>query len=199
MPSRFTAELSARKGLIISVPAPKGAYRVVGSLPFGRTADIVRRLTQGACPPEQAHLVLQAEAAGRFLGRPFGPESLASLLLKPWWHGEVVWRLRRNDFDPPPRVDAVFAWLLRRERPLVSAEEEKAFRSFAKQVFGGRGRSVRECLAGMVGRASLEREASALGFDPRQRPSEIDFTRWLALFRCWRGLDAPSLRLPRWR
>ncbi|WP_419162398.1 rRNA adenine N(6)-methyltransferase family protein [Candidatus Palauibacter sp.] len=84
---------------------PDVPYKVLGNIPFNRTAAIVRRLVQAGSPPQDAWLVIQREAAERFAGSPCSRETLSSLLLKPWWQIEIVRRFCRTDFDPPPGVD----------------------------------------------------------------------------------------------
>ena len=49
---------------------PDVPYKVLGNIPFNRTAEIVRRLVQADSPPQDAWLVIQREAAERFAGSP---------------------------------------------------------------------------------------------------------------------------------
>ena len=59
---------------------PDVPYKVLGNIPFNRTAAIVRRLVRSDPPPRDAWLVVQREAAERFVGRPCARETLSSLL-----------------------------------------------------------------------------------------------------------------------
>ena len=63
---------------------PDVPYKVLGNIPFNRTAAIVRRLVQADSPPHDAWLVVQREAAERFAAGPCSRGTLPSLLLKPW-------------------------------------------------------------------------------------------------------------------
>jgi 23S rRNA (adenine-N6)-dimethyltransferase len=158
-------------------------YKVVGSIPYSRTAAIVRRLVEAAPPPEDAFLVVQKEAADRFAGNPFAPESLASLLLKPWWQVEIARELSRYDFDPPPRVDSVVLWLARRSRPLIEAREARAYAEFVKACFGRTGVTVGRCLRSVLSRRQIQRLERLLGFESSSAPSSLSFEQWLGLFR----------------
>src|SRR5690606_32341840 len=115
-------------GDFLDLALPDSPYTVAGNVPFARTAEIVRRLTEADSPPDDSTLNVQLEAAQRFAGSPVAAESLASLRLKPWWHLEVARRLGRRDFEPPPAVDAAMLWLARRPRPLVDAEAARLYR-----------------------------------------------------------------------
>ena len=159
------------------------AYKVVGNIPYSRTAAIMRRLVGGSLPPEDAYLVVQREAAERFAGRPFALETLASLLLKPWWQVEIVRRLRRTDFDPPPSVDSVVLWLARRTRPLVEQTAADAYRAFIEVCFGRSGKTVGRCLRSAFTRHQILRLSRDLRFEPSAPPSGLSFDQWLGLFR----------------
>ncbi|MPZ98888.1 MAG: 23S ribosomal RNA methyltransferase Erm [Dehalococcoidia bacterium] len=173
---------------------PSEPYKVAGNVPFARTAEIVRRLTEAWLPPEDAYLVVQLEAAQRIAGAPVAAESLASLRLKPWWHIELARRLGRRDFEPPPDVDAAMLWLARRPRPLVDPEAAPLYRDFIAAGFGRRGQTVRASLGGAFTHRQLARLAHDLRFRLDARPSELSFDQWLGLFRAFALLAAPRAR-----
>ena len=162
---------------------PDVPYKVVGNIPFNRTAAIVRRIVQADSPPQDAWLVIQREAADRFAGGPCSRETLPSLLLKPWWQIEIARRFRRTDFDPPPGVDAVALWLARRTRPLVDRSQAGHYRRFIRSCFGRDGRSISRCLRLEFTRTQIHRLSRDLRFDPSGPPSCLTFDQWLALFR----------------
>ena len=164
---------------------PQVPYKVLGNIPFNRTAVIVRRLVRADSPPQDAYLVVQREAAERFAGGPCSRETLPSLVLKPWWQIEIARRFRRTDFDPPPRVDAVALWLARRTRPLVERSQAARYRRFVQGCFGREGRSIRRCLRSEFTRTQVYRLSRDLRFDPSGPPSDLTFDQWLALFRFW--------------
>ena len=108
-------------GDFLTYPLPRQRYKVFANIPFNITSAIVTRLTTAAHPPEDAHLIMQKEAAEMFLGEPRA--SLRSLLLKPWFSLEITHRFQRRDFTPAPRVDVVMLRLRKRGPPLVQANE----------------------------------------------------------------------------
>lgn len=162
---------------------PEAPYKVVGNIPFDRTSEIVRRLTTGKRQPTDTFLVLQREAAMRFGGSPYASETLPSLLLKPWWHAEIVRQLPRADFDPAPRVDAAVLWLARRARPLVHARRARDYRRFVSGCFERSGGTTSQCLKSTFSKKEVRRLGLDLGFDPGGRPSTLRFEQWLGLFR----------------
>lgn len=170
------------QGDFLDHPRPPPPYKVFGSVPYARTASIVRELTRGPAPPDDAFLVVQREAALRLAGRPRAPESQLSLSLRPWWQVEIVRALRRTDFAPPPRVDSVLLWLARRTRPLVCDAERSLYLRCVRSLFGGGG-DIGRALRPFATRRQLDRLGRELRFDPAGPPSALSFDQWLAVFR----------------
>jgi 23S rRNA (adenine-N6)-dimethyltransferase len=161
---------------------PRSPYKVIGNLPYARSTEIVRRLTRAALAPEDAWLVVQREAARRFVGSPYGRETLLSLQAKPWWHCEIVRALRRTDFDPPPSVESALLWLMRRARPLVPRRRESLYFELTTGAFAA-GTPVARALSRWLSRLQILRLARDLHFDPGAPPSLLRFEQWLAVFR----------------
>ena len=170
-------------GDFLQLPLPRVEYKIFSNIPFGRTAAIVQRILQSKQPPGEAHLIVQLEAGERFAGCPYAPETLTSLLIKPWWHVEITGRLRRDEFDPMPSVDPVVLWLARRPMPLVPNLESKLYREFITGSFGRRGRSVRQCLNPVLSHRQLRRLARDLRFGLTDTPSALHFDQWLGIYR----------------
>ena len=181
-------------GDFLSYDLPAGRYKAFGNIPYSRTAAVVRRLVNSEVPPDDAYLILQREAAERFAGTPLAAETLVSLLLKPWWQIEIVRRLRRADFDPPPAVDSVLLWLAKRTRPLVSHAEGRAYREFVSTSFGRRGNTVKRCLTEVFTGLQIARLAVDLRFRQGDPPSSLSFEQWLGLFRFLRLIQTESMR-----
>lgn len=161
--------------------APTRPHKAFANLPFARTADMIRRVT--ATPTlTEAYLVVQREAAERFAGYPYASETTRSLSLKPWWHVEIVRRLRRTDFEPVPNVDAVLLWLLRRDKPLIpNADGGDYLRLVESQL--GSARAVRSGLRAQLTHNQIQRLARDLRFPLDARPSELSFEQWLGVYR----------------
>ena len=115
---RFAAEraVAVFAADFLEFPLPSSRYKVFANIPFAITTAIVSKLTTGVSPPEDAWLVMQREAAQRFLGEPGG--TLVSALLHPWFTGQIRHHFRRSDFVPQPGVEVVLLHLSRRGEPL---------------------------------------------------------------------------------
>jgi 23S rRNA (adenine-N6)-dimethyltransferase len=169
-------------------------YKVVANIPFNLTAAIVNRLTIAERPPDDAYLAMQREAAEALLGAPH--ESLRSLLLKPWFEVEVVYRFRRGDFVSAPRVDVVMLRLRKRGPPLVSGRERRCFRDFAVYVFTAWRPTLRSTLTSLFTRQQLRHLRHDLGFDLDVSPTSLPCGHWLSLFEYFKTVRTEwALRL----
>ena len=131
----------------LAVPLPQAPYKVFASVPYSITGDIIRKLLQAANPPSDCSLVVQREAAAKFLAHNFAElpdqarkvsatNSLAALLYYPWWDIRITHHFRRADFSPPPRVDSVLLAITRRAEPLLGEKQQPLYNDFAAYTFG---------------------------------------------------------------
>jgi 23S rRNA (adenine-N6)-dimethyltransferase len=102
----------------LALALPKRPFRVIGSLPFGRTTEICRRLFDDpALPLVRADLVVQWEVARKRASQP--PASLLSTAWAPWWEFRLARRIPASAFRPVPRADAGVLVATRREPALL--------------------------------------------------------------------------------
>lgn len=184
--------VAIRAADFLACPLPGTPYKIFANIPFNRTAAIVAKLTAAPCPPEDAYLIVQREAADRFLGRP--RETLRAVLLKPWFEPAIVHRFRREDFAPAPHVDVVMLRLRKRGPPLVPATGARAFRDFAVYGFTAWQPSLYRVLADLLGPRQSRRVARDAGLDPAAPPTAVPFAQWLALFDAFDHLDDARAR-----
>lgn len=162
---------------------PDTPYKFFSNIPFSRTADIVRKLTLSDRPPEDAYLIVQAAAATRFLGQPFGPESALSLQVKARFDLSILAWLNPTDFDPPPSVNSVLLRLNRLNSPRITSSELREFDRFSDLAMRSGNRSTKTLLRHLVSSHILRGLTNDLAFPSNSPPSDIDFEHWLALFR----------------
>jgi 23S rRNA (adenine-N6)-dimethyltransferase len=184
--SRLDGQFDDRVAIVnddfLDMPLPATAYKAFGNVPFSLTTDIVRKLVGAPNPPHDAWLVVQREAAHRFCGPPYVGESLWSLRLKPWWHVEIVDRLRRVDFDPPPAVESVLLWLNRRDRPLLDEAQSRLYLNLIERAYASN-HTLLNVTGQWLSKLELRRLASDLRFGVDCRPSVLSFEQWLGIVR----------------
>lgn len=103
---------------VLSLPLPARSFRVIGSLPFGQTTSILRRLLDDpSVPLERADMIVQWEVARKRATVP--PSTMLSTVWAPWWEFRLGRRIPATEFRPVPLVDAGVLVIRRRERPLL--------------------------------------------------------------------------------
>ena len=179
-------------GDFLSYPLPNQRYKVFANIPFNITSAIVTRLTTAAHPPEDAHLIMQKEAAEMFLGEP--RFSLRSLLLKPWFSLEITHRFQRRDFTPAPRVDVVMLRLRKRGPPLVEAGNCQLFRDFVVHLFTNWQPSSPHALNSVFTRPQRTYIQRMLGLDLDSPPASLPIEQWLRLFGYFQTIATDQAR-----
>jgi 23S rRNA (adenine-N6)-dimethyltransferase len=165
---------------------PGSHYKVFANIPFNITSAIVTHLMQAPVPPDDTYLILQREAAQKFLGEP--RESLYGILLKSCFELELIHRFRRCDFVPAPRVDVVMLRLRKRGPPLLARNELSLFRDFVVYSFTTAQPTLRSAFKCIFTPAQLKRLSNNLHLDLSMTPTSLRFERWLCLFDCFKNI-----------
>lgn len=182
------ANVDVRHADILRHPLPRSQYVIFANPPFDLTSAIVRKLTSAPVPPRDAYLVLQREAADRYLGEP--RQTLAALLIAPWFAVRIIHRFARTDFVPAPAVDVVMVRLHKRGPPLVPSRDAQLYRDFLAASFGTRRRDIGASLTHVLGAPVSRRLLAAARIDHHALPSEIAAAAWLRLFHHFAELPA---------
>lgn len=107
---------------------PKFPFKVFANIPFNLSSEIIKKLL-ASDTLTQAHLVVQKETAEKFVAG-----SMQAVLAYPWWEMNIIYRFKRSDFRPIPRVDSVLLKITRRKVPLVANKTD--YQDFVAYHFG---------------------------------------------------------------
>jgi 23S rRNA (adenine-N6)-dimethyltransferase len=119
----------------LSLKLPTYPFKVFANIPFIITADVIKKLTSDN-NFQEGYLVVQKEAAKKFIGKPYDyKNSMMATLLKPWFEISIFWKFERCDFIPRPNVDCVMIKLKRRELSLVPVEQKQIFRDYIFYIY----------------------------------------------------------------
>jgi len=155
-------------------------YKVFSNIPFFRTADIVNKLLLNKEPPEDCYLIVQKEAAEKYAGIP--EDTLASLLIKPLFWIDIIYRFQRNDFHPAPSVDVVLLQIEKRKCRLVPDRHYGLYKDFIVFCHEGSNRTVKKSLKELFTYHQLKQLSDSLNIDYRASPTDLTFTQYLSLF-----------------
>jgi 23S rRNA (adenine-N6)-dimethyltransferase len=168
---------------VLAVPLPHEPFAVVANLPFAAGTAILRRLLDDPqVPLRQADVIVEWGLAAK--RSAVWPSTLSALYWGAWHRLELVRRVPRSCFAPPPTVDAAVLRATRRHEPFVQPADAREYEAFLRRSFGDVpvARTVPEA----------RRLATQLGFDPHARARDLDARQWATLFRPASGRRAAA-------
>jgi 23S rRNA (adenine-N6)-dimethyltransferase len=159
-------------------------YKVIGNIPFGFTTEILKRLLDCKHAPIETYLILQKEAALRFLGLSANgyKETLFSLRFKPFYKGKIIKTFQREDFSPKTSVDVVMLHISKRDPPLIKEEDKSLYLDFLAHCFITCKKTLKSSLQGLFTDKQLMIIKNKYSININSTPTEITFEDWLTLF-----------------
>jgi 23S rRNA (adenine-N6)-dimethyltransferase len=161
------------EGDALRVSLPTEPFKVVANLPFDGGTAILRRLLDPRVPLETADVIVEWGLATKRAA--VWPSTQLGTYWSAWFELSITRRLPRFVFAPAPGVDAGLLRLARRDEPLVSPREQRAYAAFLAQGYRGGPRAV-------VPWARIKKLEAKLGFDRRANARDLDAHQWAALF-----------------
>lgn len=157
-------------------------YVVVANVPYYITSKIIQLLTTAANKPRTIVLLIQKEVAQRLAATP-GTMSILAISAQVYAEVTLGDEVPAEFFTPPPKVDSQVVILQVRPRPLVNAEEERAFFRIVKAGFIAKRKKLRSSLSSGLHMAKPEVEAllKKHGISPDDRAEDLTISNWRAL------------------
>ncbi len=172
-----------------------GPFLLAGNVPYYITTPIIfHAMTRPR--PERAVFLVQREVAERAVAPP-GSKAYGALSVNLQALATVTLRglVKAAAFNPPPSVDSAILHLMPRLDPVITAEEEVAFRRLVLASFGLRRKQLRRVVRTVRGLTADEADLAlaAAGLDPEARPETLSAAQFAALLR---ALPAAAADLP---
>lgn len=141
---------------------------VVGNLPYGITSDVLLKLLREREAVDRAVVMVQREVGEKLVAPPGPGRSRLGVHLAAYFEVELVRKVPRTVFFPPPEVDSALVRLRKLPQPRIAAPEE-AFERTLALVFSGRRKTLRRVLVGQLSAKEADRILAEAGLDPRVR------------------------------
>ena len=158
-------------------------FRVAGNIPYNLTGALLVQLLEQAEPPARIDLLVQEEVAQRVVAPP-GAWSLATLGVRVYGTPELLLRVPRSAFLPPPRVDSALIRIIPDAQPALPRAELPNFFQFVTPFFQARRKQLPFVLGRTKGVAGVEarRRLSVIGIDPARRAETLTLEEWRRLY-----------------
>ena len=152
--------------------------KVLGNLPYYITSPIIAELLQARAQIERMVLMMQREVAERLRSSP-GTKDYGSMSVFVQYYSEpeVIARVSKNVFLPPPEVSSAIVRLTPRARPPVEVPSDELFFDVVHCAFGQRRKtllnSLSDCQALGLSKDQVLRVLQEAGIDPSRRAETL--------------------------
>jgi 16S rRNA (adenine1518-N6/adenine1519-N6)-dimethyltransferase len=163
--------------------------RVYGNLPYYITSPILHHLFTYADLIDEIHVVIQTEVALRLAAQPGSRDyGYLSVLTQFYTRPEIVFKLPRDAFDPPPEVTSALVTLrLPGERAKLSLPDESHFLDFVELCFSRKRRMLVNNLRSLAEPEKTREALRSLDLPPGARAEELRVAQLAALHALMKG------------
>lgn len=167
-------------------PSTFNSVKVIGNLPYYITTPIIFHLLKQKSLLSLLIIMVQREVAERMAAAP-GGKDYGVLTLACQYHAEVevITRVGRESFFPPPEVDSALVRMRILKEPRVKVEDEKLFFSLIKASFGQRRKTLENALLSDrylgLKRKELRRTLGEAGIEGRRRGETLSLEEFARL------------------
>lgn len=163
-------------------------YKVVANIPYYLTSNLIRRLCENEVPFSTAAILIQKEVAERVCAKP-GQMSLLSVSTQYYCEAGLGTFVPAALFTPPPKVDSQVLVLHRREKPLFSEIDEKAFFRIVKAGFSQKRKTLENSLsAGLtLSKPETRRMLEDAAIAPNTRAQTLSIDEWYRIYSACRA------------
>lgn len=160
-------------------------YKVVANIPYYLTSKLIRVLLEAQNPPSTMVLLVQKEVAERIVAGP-GQMSVLSFAVQYYAKTKIISEVKRELFDPVPKVDSAIIKIERQDRPAFSTDTKKLFR-LVKAGFGEKRKMLRNSLAGglHIDTTQAEKLLEQAGIKSTARAQELSINEWRDLYEVY--------------
>lgn len=162
---------------------PDEPFLVVSNIPFNITADIIRKITDDSSRLQSAYLILQKEAATKFLGAPYAHSPLLSHFLQINFNIEKLMPIARTNYTPRPSFDTAFVSFRRKLAPVFEDVEAEQFKDFLVYIFERRKPLIKEALKSVMSNLQVKIILERLSIPLDRNIKKILFADWADIFK----------------
>lgn len=157
-------------------------YKVVANIPYYLTSNLFRKLLESSNPPGVMVVLIQKEVAARILAKP-GQLSLLALSVQYYAKPEFVMDVKKELFEPIPKVDSAVIKITRHDKPVFEADTNLLFR-ILKAGFAERRKKLRNSLSGGLRITKDEAEAilNEAQINLNARAQELSLVDWKNIY-----------------
>lgn len=156
--------------------------QVIANLPYHLTTPIIALLAPLHDLFSSLTLMVQEEVARRFTAKPGTSDySSFTVFLDFYTHTHYGFKVGRNCFYPPPRVDSAVVKLDLKPPPSITNQD--TFFEMTRTAFQQRRKMIKVSLKELYPSDVVMSSLKAIGANPQARPEELSLEQFLKLFK----------------
>lgn len=160
-------------------------YKVLGNLPYYISTPLIMHLLTGSFHLHSLVMMVQKEIAERITAVPGGKDyGILSVAVQFYTVPELVHKVPRTVFIPPPKVDSAVVKMYVREKPAVSVRDDNIFFAVVRAAFGKRRKTLVNALADVcpaLSKTARKKLLTDAGVDPERRGETLNLAEFAAL------------------
>jgi len=153
---------------------------IFSNIPFNLTTEIIQKILIKDVIAQDVYLIMQEEAANRFLGKKEG--LFQSLLIFNNYTSEIIYKFKRTDFNPVPKVNIVLIKFKKREKALIEPKDYSLFLDFITYIIMQQKPTIIDRLSKVLNYYSLKDFLFLLKIDPYKTLYEIPKIKYFETF-----------------
>lgn len=155
-------------------------YKVVANIPYYITSKIIRLFLETSHQPESLTLMVQKEVAQRIVAKP-GQMSKLSASVQYYAQAEILFAVKKENFDPPPEVDSSVIKIFNLRK--IDKDIDKQFFKIVRAGFCARRKTLINNLSNSlhIDKQKIAADLATLGLSPQTRAQELSIENWLKL------------------
>jgi 16S rRNA (adenine1518-N6/adenine1519-N6)-dimethyltransferase len=165
-------------------------WKLVANLPYSVASPILVELALAPQRPKQMTVTLQLEVAQRLMaGADDDDYGVLTLLVQLDYEPRGWFKIPAGCFFPAPDVDSACVNLVRREQPLLTDEQRKAFVRIVKKAFSQRRKMMLKLLKTEWPLEKLTQAFTELNISPMERAEKLSLEQFVALTTLLSGIS----------
>ncbi|MBK7872461.1 MAG: 16S rRNA (adenine(1518)-N(6)/adenine(1519)-N(6))-dimethyltransferase RsmA [Saprospiraceae bacterium] len=151
-------------------------FGLIGNFPYNISSQIVFKMVESRHLISEMVGMFQREMAERIIAPHGGKDyGVISVLTQAYYEGELLFKVSKGNFNPPPKVESAVIRLQRKDNQIIDCDEIK-FRQIVKTTFGQRRKMLRNTLKTFVTEPSILEEPFF-----QQRPEQLSVEDFINL------------------
>lgn len=161
-------------------------YKVVANIPYNITSELLQKFLEEEPAPNELVLLMQREVGERIIATPPLMNRLA-LLVQYFGRPEIIKKVSREAFWPPPKVESVVVRIHRHDQKLLKQQSELVSQSrFFSLVKAGFSAPRKKLIGNLSHGLSLPRQEVEVAMEKSfiakdVRAEKVDIDKWLLL------------------